>query len=322
MKKERLILLTLILFLDLPFSMALSTSSSTYQANILIGGSGGYSTSSTYNLDLLLGQDAIGITNSSNYIGYLGFFYGSYFGENINYLPDKVVLSLPSDDSSANDRTPEFSWQAAYDRNSDSLTYQFLLSKDETFTIPSDLLYNVTSLDALSYTIPSDLDIDTSYFWKVRANDSFGFGEFSDTWNHTVSSLQAIQLTSNSIDFKQLIPGNINDTTNNAPSPFVLRNTGNIDVNVTINASKSPFELQPLNTKYFQAETSNYESGSIDIVNSQIIWMYLKGEATSFIKGFNWEDGYDEARIDIKVEVPEGEPVGTKDSSITFEVES
>ena len=310
------------MFLNLPSLNALSTSSSSYNANILVGGSGGHSTSSSFNLDLLLGQDAVGTASSSAYKGYVGFFYGSYFGENVNYLPDKVVLSSPADDSSGTDRTPEFTWQAAYDKNGDTLTYQFLLSKDETFTNPSDLLYNVTSISGLSYTIPSNLDVDTSYFWKVRANDSVGYGEYSNVWNHTIASLQAIQLTTNSIDFKQLQPGDINDTTDNSPSPFILRNTGNLDVNVTINASHSPFQLQTLNTKYFQAKANDYESGSIDTANSQITWMYIKGEATSFIKDLKWEDTTDEARIDIKVEVPEGEPIGSKNSTLTFEVES
>ncbi len=317
-KKRAAVILAFILFFTFVQVKALSTSSSSYKANIIVGTPGGHSTSTSYKLDLIMGQPLTGLTNSSAYKAFLGFFYGAYYGEGVNYLPEKVTLASPSDATSDSNRTPTFTWNAAYDANGDTLTYQFLLSNDTSFT---HILYNVTSISGLSYTIPTPLDVDKSYFWKVRANDSYGYGPFSDTWNYTVFSLQAIQLVTDTINFRDIQPGESNDTTDNSPPPLILENSGNINVNVTVNASSSPFEKASLGTRYFQAKAGNYEAGSINLTTSRTTWLNLTTTPTSFIKELKWQDSSDSARIDIKIEVPLGEPIGQKETNITLEVE-
>ncbi len=316
--KKAVLILVFILFFTFIQVKALSTSSTSYKANIIVGTPGGHSTSTSYKLDLIMGQPLTGLTNSSAYKAFLGFFYGAYYGEGVNYLPEKVTLVSPLNATSDSNRTPTFTWNAAYDANGDTLTYQFLLSNDSSFT---NILYNVTSISGLSYTITTPLDVDKSYYWKVRANDSYGYGPFSDTWNYTVASLQAIQLVTDTVNFGDIQPGESNDTTDASPPPLILENTGNIDVNVTVNASNSPFEKAALGTSYFQAKAGDYEAGSINLTTSRTTWMNLTTTQTSIIKDLGWVDSADSARVDIRIEVPLGEPVGQKETNLTFEVQ-
>jgi len=319
MQKRELILI--MLFLIIPLAFALPASSPSYNANIFIGGSGGYSTSSSYVLDLLLGQPAVGIINSSTYLGYLGFFYGAYYGTGINQPPGKVRLKLPVDNSSGTDRTPTFEWYAASDQNQDPLTYEIQVSKDKTFSDPGQQVLFTHSISGLTHTAVSNFDVNTEFYWKVRANDSTVYGDWSNVWNHTIESLSSIELISKTLDFGNISGGRSYDTTGGTPLPFVLRNTGNIIVNVTINASNAPLETRPLNTQYFQTKTDDFEANSIDLVNSKTDWMNLTNEPIPLIKEMNWEDANDEARIDIRIDLPNNEPGGQKNSTLTLEVE-
>jgi hypothetical protein len=319
---QKWVLLLLILII-IPIGFALSTNSSSYQANIVVGATGGRTTSATYALDVLMGQPVAGEITSASYLGYLGFFYSAFYGDTSNSPPNAPVLTSPANSSQSTvDRTPLFQWNAASDPDNDPLTYHIQVSLVENF---ASFVYNVSDVGDLFYLVPANLDIESPYkshFWRVRANDGTVYGDYSLIRNYSLYTSKSISFTIDNVDFKSLGPDQMNDTTDDSPSPFVLRNDGNIDINISINTSASPFSTETLNKKYFQAKTSDYEASTIkDIPGSQTSWMNLTDTATDFIKEMDWEDDNDEVRIDINVTIPNKEPVGAKKATLTLETE-
>jgi hypothetical protein len=69
-----------------------------------------------------------------------------------------------------------------------SATYNLQVSKT---TIFKDCIVNETSLKDTSYTI-TGLSGNTVYFWRVRAENVAGLGDFSTIWHFTTSDLTGI----------------------------------------------------------------------------------------------------------------------------------
>jgi len=117
----------------------------------------------------------------------------------LNSLPSKVVLLYPeNNDSFFINRTPRFNWTTATDEDNDLLTYQLHVSITPSM---SDNTINETGISNTYYIQPSELDFHT-YYWRVRVNDSEGYGEWSDIWNFTlVHSVSVIVIQDSTIHF-------------------------------------------------------------------------------------------------------------------------
>jgi hypothetical protein len=90
-------------------------------------------------------------------------------------LPEPVVLLAPANDSA--DLLPGFLMQ--WNRAERAERYEIQIATDEDF---NNLVFTrTTSFDAINSS--GSLDFLTSYFWRVRATNQAGAGEWSEPWS-------------------------------------------------------------------------------------------------------------------------------------------
>ena len=136
--------------------------------------------------------------NKSQVIGYLFYFNDSENQQNQtdignftvkSTLPSAPVLLQPENNSTTTNRTPEFTWNNSNDLDGDALTYNLVVDDNANFSSP---VINQTAItetaNSTSYDSTTKLDVDTTYFWRVRAHDGTGYGSFSSVSNFTVES--------------------------------------------------------------------------------------------------------------------------------------
>lgn len=97
-------------------------------------------------------------------------------------LPAQVTLLYPPDSSKGLPSTIEFRWNSV----TNAEQYRFELST--SFTFDSFVVVDSTLTDT-THSV-SGLSFNTKYFWRVRAQNIAGQGDFSDVWQ-----FQTLQLT-------------------------------------------------------------------------------------------------------------------------------
>jgi len=231
-----------------------------------------------------------------------------------NSPPEKVNLNSPDNgDTTVHERNTTFVWEEAFDADNDSLTYHLQLSNSSDFEY---LIINASEISGTTYTITTYLELNKVYYWRVRAFDSQDYGEFSDVWNFSIEPVLNITLISNATEFGTIGNNQENDTTDDSPEPFVVRNYGNYEVNISINASPL-WQSVDLGTEYFKFKAGIYNGIlSFNYSNSQTDWAYFTQEPQSIIKDLNYKYGNNSARIDIYVKVPSQEGAGYRSSII------
>ncbi|PIU30564.1 hypothetical protein COT07_00005, partial [Candidatus Woesearchaeota archaeon CG07_land_8_20_14_0_80_44_23] len=231
-----------------------------------------------------------------------------------NTPPSKVNLTSPSNNSGTeHDRNMTFVWQVATDADGDLLTYFLQADNDSDFSSP---VIDI-STDLTNYTYGGQLNLSTAYFWRVRAFDSFEYGNWSDVWNFSIEPYRDIELYVSSVDFGTISPNTTNDTTDNNPQPIKIRNNGNIPVNISINTT-ALWNSVALDTSYYQFKIGNIstEYYSFDWRNSKTTWQNMSATSSIAIVDLGYLDSADEARIEINVTAPNAEPPGSKNSTI------
>ena len=103
----------------------------------------------------------------------------SEFAETISgaSLPSVVILTTPENNAENISVTPTLIWNAA----GGAENYTLQLSVSEDF---NPLLVNESELTNTQYT-ESSLDFETLYYWRVRASNQAGDGEWSEVWSFT-----------------------------------------------------------------------------------------------------------------------------------------
>lgn len=98
-------------------------------------------------------------------------------------LPDTPTLSAPSNGGTVTTLYPQLDWTAT----NNTLNYQVQLATDSNF---STLVVNQRFLDDASFTIPADkaLTNGSTYYWRVRAYNNGGYGQWSSSQNFTTNS--------------------------------------------------------------------------------------------------------------------------------------
>ncbi len=235
----------------------------------------------------------------------------------LNSPPSTVNLSYPeNNDSLFTNRTPRFNWTEATDEDNDDITYHLHVSLTEDM---NDNTINETGITDNFYIQPSELDF-TTYYWRVRANDSEEYGNWSEIWNFTLVPSVSLILREDSINFGSMVILEVNDTTNNEPPALLLENDGNVDANVSVMSTPLwSSESAHLNTSYFQFKAANStEENSFNWEESQTTWADMSNIYKKIIDTLKRNDENDLARIDIRVEVPSDEPPTSKSANITF----
>jgi len=99
-----------------------------------------------------------------------------------NESPDPSVLLAPPDASAVIDLTPIFEWDTAVDPDPDAtLTYTIHLGLDPGFVFSAEII----DLDTTDVEWPTELTLDTPYWWKVEADDGRGGVSESAVWSFT-----------------------------------------------------------------------------------------------------------------------------------------
>ncbi len=105
-------------------------------------------------------------------------------------LPDTVLLSSPSDDSL---RTP-INLTLAWGSTPDAISYHIQVSSNMEFT---SIIAQNEDAAGLTFEL-SNLENLATYYWRVRAENEFGFGEWSAVWSFTTTGLPPARVVLNS----------------------------------------------------------------------------------------------------------------------------
>jgi hypothetical protein len=240
-----------------------------------------------------------------------------------NTLPYNITLSYPGTDAHIINRTPQFNWTQAVDpdvnESVDNITYNLCLG----YTNETCEVINEVGLLNNSYIPIFELDLDIEYFWRVRANDTEGYGNWSGVFNFTIDSYLEVNLTVDTVEFGTMVPGESNDTADGSPQPFKFKNNGNTEANISINATVL-WTTAGMDTQYYQFK-ANYTDGIANSFNwglSQTTWTDMSNVTQKLVLVLlNHTDGSDSAAVDIGVEAKSDEPPGIKNSTVYFEVE-
>lgn len=123
--------------------------------------------------------------------------------------PDPIVLSSPVDDSTDQDLRPQFVWQSV----NEAVEYRIQIATDSAF---SSVVEDAT-VEGTEFFLDDDLDIGTSYVWRVRASNGCGVGDWSDafvleTRFEPVAAVSPTEFTfslpAGELDSQQLVIGN------------------------------------------------------------------------------------------------------------------
>src|SRR5690606_35625919 len=91
--------------------------------------------------------------------------------------PSTPVLNAPEDLAQEVPTGASLNWNPA----SGAQSYQIQVSEDAEFTSTMFDQNGITSTSA----VPDGLDFGTAYYWRVRATNTAGDGDWSETWSFT-----------------------------------------------------------------------------------------------------------------------------------------
>ncbi|MCX6163359.1 MAG: T9SS type A sorting domain-containing protein, partial [Ignavibacteriae bacterium] len=138
----------------------------------------------------------------------------------INLVPTVPILLSPANGSSNVTLTPTLFWNTV--PNTTSYTTQ--VSPTNTFSF----IVDSTTVTTNQRTIPvGKLNIATTYYWRVKANNQYGSSLWSDVWNF-FTIITGIQKSSSEIPREYKLY-------NNYPNPF------NPETNIKFDISKNSF---------------------------------------------------------------------------------
>ena len=158
----------------------------------------------------------------------------------VNDPPSSPVLVTAANASTQTNRSIKFIWNNSLDANLDDVTTYFLqFSNDSTF---SELIEDQSSLpeDNLNdsnFTHFPDLNVDTTFYWRVKASDGKENSSWAEYYNFQVLSSNVISLPVSSVNFSTVNDTEDKNTTMPQYDPMMVSNDGNIPLNISINAT-------------------------------------------------------------------------------------
>jgi len=248
-----------------------------------------------------------------------------------NTLPMISLTSPVVSPPAINDRTPQFNWTGVDPDAGQQLIYELRIDSVPTsgcMDLPDPLIipFNTPSNPGTeSYTLPDadellclydDLDY---YLWSVRANDGIEWGAWAENPGRVlrIESLVDIIIQNTPMSFA-LTQAGADDTTDNLPFPFILRNDGNVKVDVDLQAEDLWVTPNFNPSAFYRTKISADEVGSF--TGALTLWTNMPSESSPIVDAiseFDYHDPSDQARVDIYVEDP-GEVAGLRSSIATF----
>ncbi|MDD9952892.1 MAG: LamG domain-containing protein [Candidatus Woesearchaeota archaeon] len=232
-------------------------------------------------------------------------------------LPLVPTLIYPlNGNTSVFERVIDFNWTTSDERDGDTVTYNFNLTIEAG---ACSIETEQTGISDSNYT-DGPLCVDQVYSWNVTAcDDQEGCNSVSTTFNFTIASVCAMTLINNNTDFGDLSLNQEITTDDYTVQPFLLENTGNVHLNVTLNATGGPlYSSVGLNNDAFSFKAEENESTAMNVSGSQTTYTPVPNTFTLVIKQLNYTDTADVAAIHINLTVPGDEPPGAKETDIVF----
>jgi hypothetical protein len=220
---------------------AISSDNYNIDASITSSG-GGHINSSSYSSDAIVGTIS-GVTNSTNYYNYLGFFYGG--GSSSAESNSAPVISFVSDPGSpipaAGSTTAVTFWFIANDSNTandlvNSTSTATLTASGETTRANSPCTgMNDPTTNSRNFSCTVNMyyyDAATTWTINVTVNDSANNKAVNDTRTFSYQGLLHINLTSNTLSWTGQAANTFNRS---ADSSINLSNIGNLVIrNITV----------------------------------------------------------------------------------------
>ncbi len=204
-------------------------------------------------------------TSDDNYtLNSLDYFTTYYWRVRVHYPPyespwsDVFALTTtvaspkllaPSNNSTNQPITVEFSWESVVGASA----YEFVLSTDINFS--SGIVKYETDLTA-TQIIVYNLEFSKQYFWKVRAKNIYGEGDWSETWNFETKEPSSVS-TTESMDYT-FFP---NPTTNVVKFTFSDFKPNNVKVLNCLAQTLIEFDSSKFYSGELLVNFSNFEKG-------------------------------------------------------------
>ena len=154
--------------------------------------------------------------------------------------------------------------------------------------------------------------------WRIYANDTTGNVNMTNRFNFTLQDSILINLNTSSVGFGEIAIGATNDTMDDNPLPFKIENTGNVRLNLTIEASSLWNSTANPTTNYqFKANVS-VEGTPFNPDCTNQTWNNTPSVASKYVCFLNYTESSDMMETEIKITAPSGEPPGLKSSGITI----
>ncbi len=144
-------------------------------------------------------------------------------------------------------------------------------------------------------------------------------GAATGTTNVSVAATATLYVVNNNVDFGPLNVGDTANTTDGSPAPFEFRNDGNVDLNISVNATALWDSPNDVTSVYYQGQCRDKDSNACGTDSTETFTNIKVGEAAvDLITNFPFQSSSDEVYFDINVTVPNEESAGAKGSVITF----
>jgi hypothetical protein len=230
--------------------------------------------------------------------------------------PQAPTLIDPANNLSITDRTPTFTWNNSGDLNGTNVTYQIQIEDNSSFVSPDVNQTGVAEGDINTSFTSSTLTAGKTYFWRVRGNDTGGLGEWSSTYNFTLTQEISCSLPVPTVEFGSFTLFQTKNTTSGSPGPMIVENTGNVLANININATEL-FNSTLRNSSNVQFAIDENETGAYASASTN--FTDLNMTQVLAITNLGYEDSADAAEIELKVTVPDEESAGDKTTEILVE---
>src|SRR5699024_7149500 len=106
-----------------------------------------------------------------------------------NATIDPVVLTTPADAETGVSLTPTYTWQ----ENLNAATYEIEIATDNAFAN----IVETASVETASYLSSTTLSLGTTYYWRVRAVNDCGTGNYSSVFSFTTVSCMNCESSGN-----------------------------------------------------------------------------------------------------------------------------
>jgi hypothetical protein len=245
----------------------------------------------------------------------------------LNSLPT-VTLSEPAHGNVTIDRNPNFTWSGS-DADGESLEYEINIScyygAGGTCIAGNRYISKATLGQAESYSPTSYLEYlsDNNYYynWSVRVWDGDNWSSWTTERNISIQSEVSTSLPTAEVYFGYMNISDTANTTDDTPSPMIIKNDGNVFLNVSINFTDM-FDSESNPSDYFKFKIRNLTDGCFAEQDTIQTWTQSPKVTTFAIHQLNFTSGYqskcDNVSIDMLVEVPGDESPGNKSSLVTF----